>query len=96
MKPQLVDFIRGVLFASYAVAGLFFCRFWRRTRESLFAWFAAAFWLMAVERLIMFFANTSEDQYALVHLIRLSAFLMIIVAIANKNRTRRPRSDGPR
>ena len=84
----MVSFIRGMLFSGYAVAGLVFCRFWRRTQERLFAWFAAAFWLLALERLVMHSGCVSENQYAIVHLLRLLAFVMIIVAIVNKNRSR--------
>lgn len=93
MSPEIVSFIRGALFTAYTVAGLFFCRFWRRTQENLFAWFAAAFWLMALERLVMLSGRVSEEQYAFVHLIRLAAFVMIIMAIVNKNRAGRRRLD---
>lgn len=88
MDAELTNFVRGVLFMGYLVAGLFFCRFWRRTREKLFAWFAAAFWLLALERLLMLLMHTAEEHYAAIHAIRLLAFLMIIAAIVNKNRSR--------
>ena len=40
-------FVSGLIAMAYAVAGVFFLRFWRRTRDSLFAAFGLAFWLFA-------------------------------------------------
>lgn len=88
MDPEIANFVRGALFTGYLMAGLFFCRFWRRTCDRLFAWFAAAFWLLASERLLMLFLHAAEEHYASIHAIRLCAFLMIIAAIVNKNRSR--------
>lgn len=93
MSPEWINFVRGVLFMGYLVAGLCFCRFWRKTQERLFVWFAAAFWLLAFERLVMVMLQASEDHQASIYIIRLLAFLMIIVAIVNKNRARGERAD---
>lgn len=95
MSPELAEFSRGILFAGYLVIGLFFCRYWSRTRDRLFVWFAAAFWMLALERLAMLVTGASEEgRYALVHLIRLAAFVMIIVAIASKNLSLRRGASG--
>ena len=48
MSMTTFSFVGGLLSAGYAVAGVFFLSFWRRTRDSLFAVFAVAFWLMAL------------------------------------------------
>ena len=40
-----------------ATAGLFFLRFWRKTRDRLFAIFACAFWLMGVNWLLLAFTD---------------------------------------
>jgi hypothetical protein len=37
------DFVAGAVTMGFAVAGLFFLRFWRRTTDGLFLAFAAAF-----------------------------------------------------
>ena len=37
----------------YGVCGLFFLRFWRTTRDRLFAIFSAAFWVLGVQRLTL-------------------------------------------
>ena len=75
-------FISGCLTMAYAIAGLFFLRFWRTSRDRLFAFFAAAFWLLAVQRAVITLMHVSE----LVYLLRALAFVVIIVAIVDKNR----------
>jgi hypothetical protein len=74
--------ISGALTMGYALAAVFFLRFWRDTRDSLFAYFAAAFLLLAVGRLALSIVEPHEVLY----LLRLAAFVLIIVAIAMKNR----------
>ena len=44
---NIYDFIGGALMLGYLVLGLFFLKFWRRTRDPLFMMFAFAFWLLA-------------------------------------------------
>lgn len=78
--------VSGALFAGYALAGLFFLRFWRDSRDRLFAMFAAAFWLLATQRFAIAITQSwMEDQWVF-YLLRLLAFVVIIVAIVDKNR----------
>jgi hypothetical protein len=42
------------------VAGLFFLRLWRQSHDRLFAWFAAAFALLAIQRAFFSSGQTSE------------------------------------
>jgi hypothetical protein len=83
----------GALVMACFVAGLFFLRFWRKTRDRLFVIFAVAFWLMGVNWLALSFTdpNAAEDaEYrAATYLIRLVAFVLIIYAILQKNRASR-------
>jgi hypothetical protein len=73
----------------FLIAALFFMRFWRKTNDSLFAIFAVAFVLLALNQaLIGLLAATREDQ-SLLYLPRLAAFALIIVAIILKS-ARRP------
>ena len=81
----LVLFLSGALTMGYAVASMFFLRFWRQSRDRLFGWFAAAFALLAVQRVVLSLAEPVEALY----LIRLAAFALIIVAIIDKNRAAR-------
>ena len=84
----LNQFALGCLVMASAVAGLFFLRFYRRTRDRLFAIFAIAFWLMGVNWLLLAFYNTDETRTWL-YMIRLLAFILILVAIFDKNRRHR-------
>lgn len=67
-------------------AGLFFFKFWKKTREKLFMMFATAFWLLAMERFVLGYLGTKNEPRPEIYLIRLTAFLMILFAIINKNR----------
>jgi hypothetical protein len=68
------------------VAGLFFLRFWRDTGDRLFAMFAAAFFLLGVTRLGLAFSQDYSEGHTYWYWMRLAAFLLILVAIADKNR----------
>ncbi|MEO8217609.1 MAG: DUF5985 family protein [Acidobacteriota bacterium] len=79
-----VQFLSGALCAGYLVACVFFLRFWRDTRDSLFIYFGAAFFLLAFQRLFLASVVLATPSY----LLRLAAFLLLLWAIIDKNRTR--------
>lgn len=82
----LYDFLSGAVAFGFALSGIFFLRFWTRTRDGLFLAFAIAFALLGLVQAILALANfTTEDQGS-IYLIRLGAFLLIILAIMRKNR----------
>jgi len=80
------ELISGALVLGFAVIALFFLRFWRSTRDRLFAIFALSFSLMAVNRLILAVVNLPEADYPYVYLVRLLANALIIFAVIDKNR----------
>lgn len=86
MIGAMINLLGGVLVTSYAVAGLFFLRFWYTSRDRLFAMFAAAFWILAIQRLLIAMTHSIFEDQALFYTIRLLAFIIIIVAIVDKNR----------
>ncbi|HEU4323824.1 MAG TPA: DUF5985 family protein [Roseiflexaceae bacterium] len=91
MGDALIPLVSGLLVMGYAVAGLFFLRFWRETGDRLFGIFALAFWLLAVQRaLLALFQNPDHEQVWL-YGVRLLAFVLILVAIVDKNRGTRSR-----
>ncbi len=71
------------MLSAVAIA-FFFLRFWRKTHDRLFGLFALAFLLLGIER-VSILAVSSENRPG-VYLLRLCAFLLIIFAIADKNR----------
>ena len=82
--------LSGAIVMGYAVAGLFFMRFWRETRDRLFLIFACAFWILGLQRLALALSrNMVEDDTGL-YLVRLFAFLLILGAIVDKNRSTPP------
>jgi hypothetical protein len=86
---QLAPLLAGAILAGYLIAGLFFLRFWRRTRDRLFLSFAAAFWLLAINQLLIGLLGSSAEASAPLYLLRLLAFGLIILAIVGKNVSRR-------
>jgi len=83
---QLVQFMNGAVTMGFAIAALYFLRFWRDTRDRLFVFFAAAFCVLAAERLGMLYVGADEAARAQVYIARLIGFALIIVGIADKNR----------
>ena len=77
-----VLFLSGFLTAGYAIVALFFLKFWKQSRDRLFGFFAVGFALLAVQRALLPVVHPVEVLYAL----RLVAFLLIAVAIVEKNR----------
>ena len=81
----LIEFLSGAITLGFVVCGLFFWSFWRRTRDSLFAWFAVAFWLLAAGQALLALTGVPVEERSWIYLIRLAAFLLIIVAVLRKN-----------
>ena len=82
------DFLSGFVSCGFLVAGLFFLRFWRRSGDSLFVWFAVAFWLLGLGQALLALAGIPVEERSSIYLIRLAAFLVILFAIVRKNRAR--------
>jgi hypothetical protein len=87
------EMMSGAIAMGFAVAGLFFLRFWRETRDRLFILFAFAFFIMALSRVYFRLADPThlrEERYW----VRFAAFALILVAILDKNRSRRTQDSG--
>lgn len=82
----LYDFLSGAVALGFAVCALFFLRFWRRTREELFLAFAMAFLLLGLGQTVLALANIPTEERGSLYLVRLAAFLLILLAIYRKNR----------
>ena len=80
--------LSGALVMGFATAGLFFLRFWRRTRDRLFAHFALALFVMAENRLELALSALRGLRGSHEYWIRFLAFALILIAILDKNRTR--------
>ena len=82
------DLMLGATAMASAMAGLFFLRFWLRTRDRLFLLFAIAFWLLSVNWVCVALVRHDEATVAPLYILRLVAFLLILIGIIDKNRTR--------
>lgn len=82
-------FISGALAAGYAIAGLFFLKFWKQTGDRLFGFFAAAFTLLLIQRVALALARDMIDDPSWYYVVRLLAFVLIVVAVIDKNRAMR-------
>lgn len=81
------ELVSGVLAAGFGVAALHFLRFWRQGADRLFVLFGAAFGLMAVNSVLLGLTGPEDEVRVLLYGIRLVAFVLILVAIADKNRS---------
>ena len=78
--------VSGALVMGYGVAALYFLRFWVTSRDRLFAMFSFAFGLLAVQRVALTLTRGAMEDQTIFYLLRLAAFLVIIIAIVDKNR----------
>ena len=76
--------LAGAIMVSAWAIFVFFVRFWRKTRDRLFALFASAFLLLGIERVSI--VMLSGDMQSFSYLLRLCAFLLILFGILAKNR----------
>jgi hypothetical protein len=79
-------FLSGAVTMGFAVAGLFFLRFWKRTADGLFLAFALAFILLGLMQALLALTDMSVEERSWLYLIRLAAFAIILLAIWRKNR----------
>jgi hypothetical protein len=80
-------FVWGATAMGSWTAGLFFLRFWWRSRDRLLLIFALAFWVLALNWTVLALTPTAATEarnYA--YVIRLVAFLLLLAGIVVKNR----------
>jgi hypothetical protein len=87
----MINFTFGLITMGYLVAGVFFAKFWSRTRDPLFATFALAFWLLAINQAIPALISVPREEQSWTYLLRLAAFILISAAILYKNMVGRRR-----
>jgi hypothetical protein len=83
---MMEGFLLGLIVTSSFLAGAFFLKFWRKTRDLLFLGFATAFMIEGVNRLAFLFLDEPNEGAPLVYTVRLFSYLLILAAIIHKNR----------
>jgi hypothetical protein len=81
-------FLLGLIVMSELVAAAFFFKFWRQTRDRLFLAFGAAFLIEACNRVGVLFIAEPAAGNPVIYSVRLLSYLLILAAIADKNRKR--------
>jgi hypothetical protein len=84
----VIELLSGALVFAYAIAGVHFLQFWRRTGDRLFGHFAIAFWLFALNQLIVSAPTVTDETGSSAYLLRILGFTVILVSIIDKNRAR--------
>ncbi len=79
----------GAIAMACLIISLIFIRFWFTTRDRFFLFFAISFAIAGIGRLMLGLMPHTDDQTPLIYLTQLFGFLVIIYAIADKNRAKR-------
>lgn len=80
------QFLLGALAMAFLVVSRFFGRFYGRTRDRFFAFLCAAFAIMSVNQLALLVFGEVSEYRSWLHLVRLLAFVLILIGIWDKNR----------
>ena len=83
------DIIIGAITTASFVIGLFFFRFWRTTADRFFLFFALSFWIEGANRLLLGASSGMQEDSPFYYGIRLLAYMLIVIAIVDKNRKKR-------
>ena len=87
------NFLAGMITAACWAVGLLFLRLWRDSGDRLFAMFGAAFWVLSLNWIALAIVTPEAESRHVFYLIRLVAFMLIILAIVDKNRPRGRRDE---
>jgi hypothetical protein len=86
------QFLTGAIAMGFGVAAMFFWIYWRATRDRLFLLFSLSLLVLAANRLALGLADLHGMRGDYFYWIRLLAFVLILVAIIDKNRSRPTRT----
>jgi hypothetical protein len=85
MMEILVAYLSGAVTLGHLVAGVFFLRFWRKTRDRLFLAFGVAFALLSVNQLLATLIDAGDENVVYAYVLRVLGFILILAAIVDKN-----------
>ncbi|MEJ5989286.1 DUF5985 family protein [Ramlibacter sp. PS3R-8] len=83
------EILTGAVAMGWLLVGVFFFRFWRRTRDRFFLWFALSFWLESFNRIALGIVDGAGEDAPLIYGLRVVSYGFILLAIWQKNRPRR-------
>lgn len=79
----------GALAMGTLTIGVIFLRFWRDGGDRFFLYFSLSFFVEAANRVALALSSSPHEGGPLLYSVRLLAYLLILVAIADKNWPRR-------
>lgn len=85
MTPMTEGFLLGAISTASFAAGMFFLKFWRRTRDLLFLAFGVAFIVEGFDRISPLFLPHPNNVGVWYYVVRILAYLLILAAILKKN-----------
>lgn len=83
--PTLDIFLLGFIAALSAAATVFFLRYWKETRDSLFLAFAVFFAVQGGTRIVDLTSPNSNLIVGWVYILRLLAVVLVVAAILRRN-----------
>lgn len=83
--PTLDTFLLGFIAALSAVATVFFLRYWKETRDSLFFAFAVFFAVQGGTRVVDLTSPNPNLIVGWVYILRLLAVVLVVAAILRRN-----------
>ena len=75
----------GAISTASLVAGLFFLRFWRDTRDRFFLFFAVSFVIEGINRAALALTSDPNEGRPFFYFVRFLSLLLIFIAILHKN-----------
>jgi hypothetical protein len=81
--------LSGIIACGSFVAALHFFKSWRRSGDPLLGLFAAAFAVFAANGVALGLTDPDAEVRVYLYTVRLIGFVLILVAIIDKNRVRR-------
>jgi uncharacterized membrane protein HdeD (DUF308 family) len=76
----------GAIAMASLTVGLFFLRFWKDTGDRLFLFFAMSFLLEGLNRAALGLSRNPNEDQPFFYFVRFLSFVLILIAIVNKNR----------
>lgn len=92
----LHPFMFGILTAAAFTAAVFFLRFWTLTSDRLLLYFSLAFVALGLNWFALAMTDPASENRYFVFLLRLLAFIFIIIGIVDKNRRAQHSPAAPR
>ena len=84
----MMDFLAGSVCMGFAVAALFFWRYWNKSGDRLFFALALAFALLTINQGLAAWFGHTDERSVYAYLLRILGFVFILAAIIDKNLSR--------